>query len=54
MINFINHGDSLGSHLAVCLIVPLLSEFPQEKYGLGTRLQRQRPGAPISALAGLS
>lgn len=25
-----------------------------EKYGLGTRLQRQRPGAPISALAGLS
>ncbi|KAL8212081.1 UNVERIFIED_CONTAM: Dynactin subunit 4 [Gekko kuhli] len=25
-----------------------------DKYGLGTRLQRQRPGAPISALAGLS
>ncbi|KAG7241849.1 hypothetical protein INR49_024819 [Caranx melampygus] len=25
-----------------------------EKYGLGTRLQRQRPGAPISSLAGLS
>ncbi|KAG7271633.1 hypothetical protein CRUP_012153 [Coryphaenoides rupestris] len=25
-----------------------------EKYGLGTRLQRQRPGAPISTLAGLS
>ena len=30
--------------------------FPlnQEKYGLGTRLQRQRSGAPISSLAGLS
>lgn len=26
----------------------------QEKYGLGTRLQRQRPGAPLSNLAGLS
>uniref|UniRef100_A0A668A9I8 Dynactin subunit 4 n=1 Tax=Myripristis murdjan TaxID=586833 RepID=A0A668A9I8_9TELE len=26
----------------------------QEKYGLGTRLQRQRSGAPISSLAGLS
>uniref|UniRef100_A0A8K9X876 Dynactin subunit 4 n=1 Tax=Oncorhynchus mykiss TaxID=8022 RepID=A0A8K9X876_ONCMY len=25
-----------------------------EKYGLGTRLQRQRPGAPITSLAGLS
>uniref|UniRef100_A0A672GGW8 Dynactin subunit 4 n=1 Tax=Salarias fasciatus TaxID=181472 RepID=A0A672GGW8_SALFA len=25
-----------------------------EKYGLGTRLQRQRPGAPISSLAGLT
>ncbi|XP_032384556.1 dynactin subunit 4 [Etheostoma spectabile] len=25
-----------------------------EKYGLGTRLQRQRPGAPISSLSGLS
>ncbi|XP_028574124.1 dynactin subunit 4 isoform X1 [Lacerta agilis] len=25
-----------------------------DKYGLGTRLQRQRPGAPISALTGLS
>uniref|UniRef100_A0A3P9LX15 Dynactin subunit 4 n=1 Tax=Oryzias latipes TaxID=8090 RepID=A0A3P9LX15_ORYLA len=25
-----------------------------EKYGLGTRLQRQRPGAPLSNLAGLS
>ncbi|NWZ16545.1 DCTN4 protein, partial [Agelaius phoeniceus] len=25
-----------------------------DKYSLGTRLQRQRPGAPISALAGLS
>uniref|UniRef100_A0A8B9KJP7 Dynactin subunit 4 n=1 Tax=Astyanax mexicanus TaxID=7994 RepID=A0A8B9KJP7_ASTMX len=26
----------------------------KEKYGLGTRLQRQRPGAPVSALYGLS
>ncbi|XP_029703671.1 dynactin subunit 4 isoform X1 [Takifugu rubripes] len=25
-----------------------------EKYGLGTRLQRQRPGVPISSLSGLS
>ncbi|CAL1613942.1 unnamed protein product [Knipowitschia caucasica] len=25
-----------------------------EKYGLGTRLQRQRPGGPLSGLAGLS
>lgn len=28
--------------------------FSQEKYGLGTRLQRPRPGVPISSLSGLS
>ncbi|GAA6065527.1 dynactin subunit 4 isoform X1, partial [Tachysurus ichikawai] len=33
------------SHVAACA---------EEKYGLGTRLQRQRSGAPISALYGLS
>lgn len=35
-------------------LVPPPPKFTQEKYGLGTRLQRQRSGAPISSLAGLS
>lgn len=39
-------------HLRWSLLPPL--SFPQEKYGLGTRLQRQRPGVPISSLSGLS
>ncbi|XP_076862264.1 dynactin subunit 4 isoform X2 [Brachyhypopomus gauderio] len=33
---------------------PFLPQAFSEKYGLGTRLQRQRSGAPISALYGLS
>uniref|UniRef100_A0A672S5K8 Dynactin subunit 4 n=1 Tax=Sinocyclocheilus grahami TaxID=75366 RepID=A0A672S5K8_SINGR len=33
---------------------PFMPQAFSEKYGLGTRLQRQRSGAPISALYGLS
>ncbi|KAK1789393.1 hypothetical protein P4O66_015324 [Electrophorus voltai] len=33
---------------------PFMPQAFSEKYGLGTRLQRQRTGAPISALYGLS
>ncbi|XP_062841268.1 dynactin subunit 4 isoform X2 [Trichomycterus rosablanca] len=33
---------------------PFMPQAFSDKYGLGTRLQRQRPGAPISALYGLS
>uniref|UniRef100_A0A3P8WKR0 Dynactin subunit 4 n=1 Tax=Cynoglossus semilaevis TaxID=244447 RepID=A0A3P8WKR0_CYNSE len=42
-----------GLYKKICQrCIHMFSDY--EKYGLGTRLQRQRTGAPISSLAGLS